>query len=87
MEIETISQDINNLVLTSSNNDYCYITLALVMSCISSLKSSKSDGDTGFSSNHLINGTNRLYTMLCLLFNFMLTYGYFFFWKDDFYCM
>ena len=26
MELKTISQDINNLVLTSSNNDSCYIT-------------------------------------------------------------
>ena len=77
MELETISQDINNLVLTSSNNDYCYITPSIVMSCITSLKSSKSDGDTGFSSNHLIHGTHRLYTMLCSLFNSMLTHGYY----------
>ena len=60
MELETISQDINNLVLTSSNNDSCYITPSIVMSCITSLKSSKSDEDTGFNSNHLIHGTHRL---------------------------
>ena len=77
MELETISQDINNLVLTSSNNDSCYITPSIVMSCITSLKSSKSDGDTGFNSNHLIHGTHRLYSMLCLLFNSMLTHGYY----------
>ena len=77
MELETISQDINNLVLTSSNNDSCYITPSIVMSCITNLKSSKSDGDTGFNSNHLIHGTHRLYTMLCLLFNSMLTHGYY----------
>ena len=77
MELETISQDINNLVLTSSNNDYCYITPSIVMSCITSLKSSKSDEDTGFNSNHLIHGTHRLYTMLCLLFNSMLTHEYY----------
>ena len=47
------------------------------MSCITSLKSSKSDGDTGFNSNHLIHGTHRLYTMLCLLFNSVLTHGYY----------
>ena len=45
MELETISQDINNLVLTSSNNDSCYITPSIVMSCITSLKSSKSHGE------------------------------------------
>ena len=77
MELETISQDINNLVLTSSNNDSCYITPSIVMSCITNLKSSKSDGDTGFNSNHLIHGTHRLYTMLCLLFNSMLAHGYY----------
>ena len=31
MELETISQDINNLVLTSSNNDSCYITPLLCL--------------------------------------------------------
>ena len=33
MELETISQDINNLVRTSSNNNYCNITPFIVMSC------------------------------------------------------
>ena len=60
MELETISQDINNLVFTTSNNDYCYITPSIIMSCITSLKFSKSDWDTGFNSNHLIHGTHRL---------------------------
>ena len=77
MELETINQNINNLELTSSNNDSCYITPSIVMSCITSLKSSKSDGDTGFNANYLIHGTHRLYTMLCLLFNSMLTHGYY----------
>ena len=31
------------------------------------LKPTKTDGDTGFNSNHLINGTHRLYTILCYL--------------------
>ena len=30
MELETISQDINNLALTSSNNDSCYITPSIL---------------------------------------------------------
>ena len=77
MELETISQDIDSLVLTSSNNDSCYITPSIVMSCITSLKSSKSDRDTGFNSNHLIHGTHRLYTMLCILVSSMLTHGYY----------
>ena len=47
------------------------------MLCITRLKPTKTDGDTGFNSNHLINGTHRLYTTLCLLFNSMITNGYY----------
>ena len=42
MNLETISQDINNIVLTTSNNDCCYITPSTVMSCTTSFISSKS---------------------------------------------
>ena len=47
------------------------------MACITSLKSNKSDGYTDFNSNHLIYGTHRLCTKVCLLFNSMLTHGYY----------
>ena len=74
IELETISQDINNLVLTSRNNDYCYPSI--VMSCVTSLKSSKLEEDIGFNSNHLNHGAHRLYKMLCLLFDSILTHEY-----------
>ena len=62
IELETIRQDFNKLVLISSNNGYCYITPSIVMSCITSLTSNKSDVYTGFNSNHLSYGTHRLCT-------------------------
>ena len=45
--------------------------------CITKLKPTKTDGDTCFNSNHLINGTHRLYTILCLLFISIITHGYY----------
>ena len=76
-ELNLISEDINNLIRASNENEYCYISPDVVKLCITRLKPTKTDGDTGFNSNHLINGTHRLYTILCLLFNSMITHGYY----------
>ena len=76
-ELNLIYEDINNLIRASNENEYCYISPDVVRLCITRLKPTKTDGDTGFNSNHLINGTHRLYTILCLLFNSMITHGYY----------
>ena len=34
------------------------------------------DGDLGFKSDHLINGSHRLHVVLSLLFNVMIIHGY-----------
>ena len=39
------------------------------------LKPQKDDGKYGFKSDHLINGTNKLFTVLSIMFNAMLTHG------------
>ena len=36
----------------------------------------KDDGKHGFNSDHLIHGSNRMFVILCLMFNSMLTHGY-----------
>ena len=76
-ELNLINEDINNLIRASNENEYCYISPDVVRLCITRLKPTKTDGDTDFNSNHLINGTHRLYTILCLLFNSMITHGYY----------
>ena len=45
--------------------------------CISKLKSGKSDGNKGFTSDHLHNSGKRLHILLSLLFKSILFHGYF----------
>ena len=52
------------------------ITTKIVKTCFSKLKSGKDDGDIGFKSDHIINGTHRLNVLLSLLFNTMFSHGY-----------
>ena len=47
------------------------ITPSIIKQSISPLKSGKDDGDLGFKSYHLINGSCRLHVVLSLLFNVM----------------
>ena len=49
------------------------ITSEIVKTCISKLNSGKDDGDIGFKSDHIINGTHVL---LSLVFNTMISHGY-----------
>ena len=52
------------------------ITSEIVKTCISKLNSSKDDGDIGFKSDHIINGTHRLNVLLSLFLNTMISHGY-----------
>ena len=47
----------------------------IIKQCILRLKSGKDDGDLGFKSDHLINGSRRLHVVLFLLFNLMINHG------------
>ena len=40
------------------------------------LKSHKDDGNYRFKSDHVINGSNKLFIMLSIMFNAMLTHGF-----------
>ena len=52
------------------------IRQSTVTKCIQKLKAAKSDGNIGFDSDHLINGTHKLHVMLCILLNVMISHGY-----------
>ena len=52
------------------------ITSEIVKTCISKLNSGKDDGDIGFKSDHIINGTHRHNVLLSPLFNTMISHGY-----------
>ena len=56
--------------------DKATITPEIVKTCISKFNSGKDDGDIGFKSDHIINGTHRLNVLLLLLFNTMISHGY-----------
>ena len=60
------------------NNPQCNITFSLtdIFTCIKKLKVGKRDGGQGFDSDHLINGSVKLFHMICLLFNAMIIHGY-----------
>ena len=59
-----------------SDRQSVIITLAIIKQCISRLKSGKDDGDLGFKSEHVINGSHRLHVVLSLLFNIIVNHGY-----------
>ena len=48
----------------------------VLLSAINKLKSNKSDGSQGFDSDHLLNGTSTLFTMICILFSVMFSHGH-----------
>ena len=54
--------------------EHC-ITIANVADGVAKLKRGKHDGNRGRFSNHILNGTPKLYTYLSLLFRAMLSHG------------
>ena len=52
------------------------ITPDIVRFCAGKLKPHKEDGKYGFKSDHLINGKNKLFIVLSIMFNVMLTHSF-----------
>ena len=52
------------------------ITVRNIDQAVKLLNKGKSDGNLGLNSNHLINGGNKLYVLVSLLFNAMIVYSY-----------
>ena len=59
-----------------SDRQSLIIIPAIIKQYISRLKYGKDDGDLGFKSDHLINGSRRLHVVLSLRFNVMINHGY-----------
>ena len=57
-------------------SQYVTISSHVIRLCVKRLKAGKGDGAYGFTSDHIINGTNRFYYMLSVLFNLMIIHGY-----------
>ena len=52
------------------------INLDIIKQCIKKLKLHKNYGKYGFKSDHIINGSNKLFILLSMMFNAMLTQGF-----------
>ena len=76
--VPTDENELNSLrdVIDSNITEQIYITPDIIRICIGKLKAGKDDGDIGFKSDHIINGTHRLYVLLSLLFNLMFYHGH-----------
>ena len=76
--VPTDENELNSLrdVIDSNITEKIYIAPDIIIICIGKLKAGKDDGDIGFKSDHIINGTHRLYILLSLLYNLMFYHGH-----------
>ena len=74
-EMQYLYSIVNNGINRDQLQDI-YVTSDIFAQCIKRLKRSKSDGNYGFKSDHLINGGKRLHILLSMLFKSMLIHGY-----------
>ena len=72
-ELREIHDVINSGLPTSTRTT---VTPDIIKQCIHKLKPGKDDGDLGFKSDHIINGSHRLHVLLSLLYNLILVHGY-----------
>ena len=52
------------------------INFDIIKRCIKKIKPHRDDGNHGFKSDHIINGSNKLLLLLSIMFNAMLTHGF-----------
>ena len=76
--VPTDENELNSLrdVIDSNITEQIYITPDIIRICIGKLTAGKDVGDIGFKSDHIINGTHRLYVLLSLLYNLMFYHGH-----------
>ncbi len=74
-ELDLILQEIYSRLKTVENSLYT-ISFDDVNKAIIRLKRGKSDGEEGLNTDHIINGTDKLYMFLTKIFNIMLVHGY-----------
>ena len=73
-ELDIIRADIASVL----GNSICNvdISVTIISKCVRKLKAGKRDGGHGFDSDHLINGSVKLFHMIRFLFNAMIVHGY-----------
>jgi len=74
-ELSDLTKQINANI---NMDDYSRIriTPGLIINSIKRLKPGKSDGKDGFKSDHLINGSSRLFVLLSIMFHCMIIHGF-----------
>ena len=72
-ELREIHDVINSRLSTSTHTT---VTPVIIKQCIHKIKPGKDDGDLGFKSYHIINGSHRLHVLVSLLYNLILLHGF-----------
>jgi hypothetical protein len=80
-QMAELKSEINQNIKFHGECSSHFINVQDVLNMVCELKPGKHDGFKGHFTNHLINGTNRLYCHIALLFNSMVSHG---FVPDDF---
>ena len=64
--VPTDENELNSLrdVIYSNITEQIYITPDIIRICIGKLKAGKDDGDIGFKSDHIINGTSLCFIII-----------------------
>ena len=79
-DMENLLADIDKHIDLKCMQGLCntshHVTACAVSECIKQLKHRKSDGYSGHCTDHFINGTPRLHTVLSLLISSMISHGY-----------
>ena len=74
-ELQCISNDVNNLILTELNQWDCFWSCNDVKTAVSHLKKHKSDGNLGLTSDHIINAGDVCFTHIAMLFTAIIIHG------------
>jgi hypothetical protein len=73
-ELDIIRADIASILGDSVSS--IDISVTTISKCVRKLKAGKRDGGHGFDSDHLINGSVKLFHMISFLFNAMIVHGH-----------
>ena len=79
-DMALLKADVDQRISNSCSSGNCYnnhkISVSEIISGVKHMKHGKCDGNVGHCSDHIINGSHKLFVCLSLLFQIMLTHGY-----------
>ena len=75
--MSNVRKSVDDILYSASRSDIdnSFMDPSEMKSIIKDIKSGKSDGNLGLYSNHILNGTDKLFYFISLLFNCMLVHG------------